>query len=418
MGFVGTKELEAKRIEMNWKMAVTTKTNTGNSALWRPVRPSKPVFSEPKVYTFWRGRVALYGILKTLHIGPGDAVLVPGYTCFAVPSAVQFTGAQPLYADISPETFNVSLSTIRARLTDHPEANVKAILVQHTYGIPADLTSIVAWARRRGIAVIEDCAHALGSRYRNDGGEWFDVGSAGDAAFFSSQWTKPVSTGLGGWAKVENPSLEPFLRRFYEEECLAPSLGQVVLLAAQVLAQKMLLPSWAYWKIITSYRWLYTRGLVVGTSTGDELRGDMPAAYAKRMSGFQLWLLKKGLADATAQAHRRFLKGIYDAAIESVGLNALKVPDYADPVLLRYPVRVCDKQRVLALARRRRIEVGDWYTDPIDRPESLKGKTFGYQTGMCPEGERAAKEVVNLPMHPGTTQRTAHRALELLREIS
>jgi dTDP-4-amino-4,6-dideoxygalactose transaminase len=376
------------------------------------------VFSEPKVYTFWRGRVALYGILKSLNIGHGDAVLLPGYTCFAVPSAVQFTGAQPLYADINPETFNVSLSTIRARLGDHPKANVKAILVQHTYGIPADSTSIVAWARQRGIAVIEDCAHALGCRYRNEGGEWCEVGSAGDAAFFSSQWTKPVSTGLGGWARVENPRLEPLLHRFHEEECSAPSLGQVVLLAAQVLAQKMFLPSWAYWKAKTGYRWLSMHGLVIGTSTEEELRGDMPAAYAKRMSGFQRWLLKKSLTDAAVQAHRRILKSIYDATIESVGLNAPKTPDYADPVLLRYPVRVCDKQRVLELAQRRGVELGDWYTDPVDRPESLKGKTFGYQTGMCPEGERAAREVINLPMHLGVTQRAAHRALELLKEVS
>src|SRR2546421_4218724 len=124
---------------------------TESPAEWRrPMRPSKPVFSEPEVFTFWRGRVALYGIVKALNIGPGDAVLVPGYTCFAVPSAVEFAGAQALYADICPETFSISLSNIKDRLSDSPKANVKAILVQHTYGIPADLTSIVAWARRRG----------------------------------------------------------------------------------------------------------------------------------------------------------------------------------------------------------------------------------------------------------------------------
>src|SRR6266403_4192071 len=55
--------------------------------------------------TFWRGRVALYAILKALGIGRGDQVVVPGYTCFAVPSAVCFAGAQPLFADIEPSTF-------------------------------------------------------------------------------------------------------------------------------------------------------------------------------------------------------------------------------------------------------------------------------------------------------------------------
>lgn len=383
-----------------------------------PSRPYERMPSEPGIWTFWKGRVALYGILRSLGVGPGDSVLVPGYTCFAVPSAVIFAGAQPLYADIDPETFNISLNTIVASLNEFPKANVKAILVQHTYGIPVDLACIVAWARERGIAVIEDCAHTLSSCFQNERGEWCRVGSAGDAAFFSSQWTKPVSTGVGGWAKVTNLKLEPSLRRFYEEECVAPSLREVILLAAQVFVRQMFSSPSSYWMAVTAYRWLYTRGLLVGTSSKDELRGEMPSAYAKRMSVFQLWLLRKHLADAAAQTHQRYLKATYDTALESAGLPTYEVPHYADAVLLRYPVRVSNKKGMLAEARRRRIELGDWYTQPVDRPQSLKSETFGYKTGMCPEGERAANEVVNLPMHSRVAEKTVHRVVEFVKEVA
>ena len=88
--------------------------------------------------SFWKGRVALFAILKALGIGPGDRVLVPGYTCFVVPSAVRFTGGEPVYADIDPLTYNVSVESLAAAY----DARVKAVVVQHTYGIPADAGAI------------------------------------------------------------------------------------------------------------------------------------------------------------------------------------------------------------------------------------------------------------------------------------
>ena len=108
---------------------------------------------------FWKGRVALYAILKSLGIGEGDAVVVPGYTCVVVPAAVHFVGAEPVYVDIDPATFNLTLPNVLDVVGDRP---VKAIVVQHTYGIPADIGPILRWAAEHDVAVIEDCCHALG----------------------------------------------------------------------------------------------------------------------------------------------------------------------------------------------------------------------------------------------------------------
>jgi perosamine synthetase len=368
------------------------------------------------VYTFWRGRVALYAILKALGVGRGDRVVVPAYTCFAVPSAVVFAGAKPVYADIDPETFSASLADIEASCSrgDPP----RAVLVQHTFGIPADTASIVAWAREQGIAVIEDCAHVLGSRYRDSRAAWHEVGSLGDAALFSSQWNKPISTGIGGWAITGRPRLSAALERFHEVDCAPPSLGETLLLAAQVAVRELASYSWAYWSAATVYRWLYVRGALVGSSTAEELQGVMPSDYAKRMSAFQKWLLARRTRDRAIVAHRRNLKAVYDCALESAGMPVLNIPEYADAVPLRYPVRVADKKRVLAEARRHWIELGDWYPHPIDLPEGVPGEAFGYVAGRCPEGERAARQVVNLPMQAHISERAARRIVEFLKKAA
>jgi dTDP-4-amino-4,6-dideoxygalactose transaminase len=136
------------------------------------------------------------------------------------------------------------------------------------------------------------------------------------------------------------------------------------------------------------------------------------------MSGFQEWLLRRLLAEASPEAHRRLLKEVYDSALAAAGLPVLKVPRYADPILLRYPVRVRNKDRVLAEARRRWIELGDWYKHPVDRPEGSVAADFGYRTGMCPEGERASREVVTLPMHTRVTEAIARKSVNFLKELA
>ena len=369
-----------------------------------------------RTFTFWKGRVALYAILKALEVRPGERVVVPGYTCFAVPSAVVFAGAKPVYADIDPETFHPSLASVKAAC--QAGGFPKAILVQHTFGIPANTAPIVGWARQQGITVIEDCAHVLGSRYRDALGAWREVGTLGDVAFYSSQWNKPVSTGIGGWAITDNPGLAYALEQFHSASCASPAPVETLLLAAQVAVRGLASSSWAYWSALALYRWLYMRGVLIGSSSGEELQGVMPSDYAKRMSRFQEFLLRRRMRNLSHVTHRRNLKAFYDRALKSAGLAVLTIPEYADAVPLRYPVRVSDKQRVLADARRRRIELGDWYPHPIDLPKGVNGAGFGYQDGMCPEGERAAREVINLPMHGGVSPEKAQRIVDFLKQAA
>ncbi|PTL34929.1 hypothetical protein CLG94_12385 [Candidatus Methylomirabilis limnetica] len=366
------------------------------------------------VCTFWKGRVALYAILKAMGVRRGDIVLVPGYTCVVVPAAVHFLGASPLYVDIDPETYNISIRQLEATVQADAEGSVKAVVLQHTYGLPADTAAVVQWAGERGIAVVEDCAHAVGSRYRDVAGEWREVGTLGDAGFFSGQWSKPLTTGLGGWAVASNPEVAERIRKFHAVECVAPATQEVARLAVQLLAYHALVWPSLYWMALRSYRLLARTGLFVGSSTEGELAGVMPIDYAKRMSGLQKWVARRKIANLSRVLdHRRRLKRLYDDALVGAGLPIFRIPAYADPILLRYPVRVANKERVLAEACRLHIELGDWFDHPL-HPKGANVAILGWRDGMCPEGEWAAREVVNFPMHSRIGERDVERAVRFL----
>jgi dTDP-4-amino-4,6-dideoxygalactose transaminase len=131
-------------------------------------------------FPFWKGRVALYAILRALHIGPGDEVIVPGYTCVMNVNPILYVGARPKYADIDPDNYNLTLASVKSHVTDR----TRAVIAQHTYGFPAPIVELLDYATRRGIHVIEDCCLALGSTCQGR-----LLGSFGVASYFSSQWS-------------------------------------------------------------------------------------------------------------------------------------------------------------------------------------------------------------------------------------
>lgn len=135
------------------------------------------------------GTVALELALRALGVGSGDDVVVPSRSFFATCACAVAVGARPVFADIDPLTSVVTPATVEAALT----AETKAIVVVHLYGYPVDMDGIIGLARDRGIAVVEDCAQALGGAYRGR-----VLGTIGDAGCFSFCQDKIVPVGDGG----------------------------------------------------------------------------------------------------------------------------------------------------------------------------------------------------------------------------
>jgi dTDP-4-amino-4,6-dideoxygalactose transaminase len=135
------------------------------------------------------GTVALEAALHALGIGPGDDVTVPSKTFIATASSVVMRGARPIVADVDLVSQNITAATICRAMTPR----TRAVIVVHLAGWPCDMDPILAFARERGIVVIEDCAQAHGARYKGR-----VVGSMGDAAAFSFCQDKIITTGGEG----------------------------------------------------------------------------------------------------------------------------------------------------------------------------------------------------------------------------
>ena len=144
------------------------------------------------------GTTALHLALAALGIGPGDEVIVPDFTMISSAFAVCYCGAMPVFVDADPDTWNMDVAQVAERIGPR----TKAIMAVHIYGHPTDMDPLLALARDRGIAVLEDAAEAHGAEYKGR-----RCGSIGDLAAFSFYANKAITTGEGGMVVTNDDAL-------------------------------------------------------------------------------------------------------------------------------------------------------------------------------------------------------------------
>jgi perosamine synthetase len=361
------------------------------------------------VTLFWRGRVAMYAILRALGIGPGDEVVVPAFTCVAVPNAVLYTGATPVYVDVDEATYTADPSAVAAAMTPR----TRAVLAQNTFGLSADLDALREIAGRNGAVVIDDCTHGLGGAYKGR-----PNGAASHAAFYSTQWSKPISTGLGGIAVTTDAALARELAAI-ERAAPEPTVRDRALLAAMLVARERIATPRTLRAGRAAYRAVSRAGVVPGSSSGGELAGtEMPESFVARLSGFQARLATRRLATLDrAVRRRRAVAGAYTAWLGAHGKTTPHEPGWATHSYLRYPIRVRERDAFVAQADRRGVLLGDWFHSPL-YPIDENLERWGYRRGTSPVAERVSSEIVNLPvdLDPGGDE--ARAVHELLAECA
>jgi len=362
--------------------------------------------SAGRASAFWKGRVALYAILKGLGVGENDEVILPGYTCVMDVNPIKYLGAKPVYVDIEPRTFNINVNQLEAKIT----SKTKVIIAQHTYGYPCDMDSILEIAKRKNIPVVEDCCLSLGSEYKGK-----TVGTFGKAAYFSFQWNKPFTTGLGGMATTNDTELADKISEICKKQMCKPSTKEILMLAAQLAIYRMFIYPRTTALAQSLFRYLTKQGIVVGSSSSCEFEPVMAEDFFKGMSSVQarsgIRQLKK-LQDNIQ--HRKQITELYDELLAKKGWYGRAFDkNVIDPVMVRYPVRIEEKQQALEQAAGTGVELGNWFECPL-HPIETPLEAYDYEIGMCPEAEKAAKEVVNLPVHPRVSEKTAKKTVEFI----
>lgn len=150
---------------------------------------------------------ALHLALFAIGVGPGDAVITTPFTFTATAEVIGYLGARPVFVDIEPDTFNIDPAKIEQALEADRTRAVRAIMPVHFAGQACDMDRILALARRHGVRVIEDAAHAVGSARMLEGRGMTRIGTIGDLSCFSFYATKNITSAEGGMITTEDDAL-------------------------------------------------------------------------------------------------------------------------------------------------------------------------------------------------------------------
>lgn len=224
---------------------------------WKEGEKIKEVEKEFKKYlgvkyaiSFNSGRSAFLATLNSLNLNKDDEVLLQAFTCNAAANPIIWAGFKPIYVDCNEKTFNIDVEDLKRKIT--PRSRV--VIVQHTFGLPANLDEILEICQKNNLILIEDCAHSLGAEYRGQ-----KVGTFGKAAFFSFSRDKVISSVYGGMVVTNDDSLAKKMREFQEKIDFPSNCWTFQQLLHPILMNYLILPTYSIFGryILILLQWLH-----------------------------------------------------------------------------------------------------------------------------------------------------------------
>lgn len=291
------------------------------------------------------GTSALHLALLAAGIGPGDEVITVPFTFVATVSAIDYTGARPVFVDIDPQSFTMDPAAIEGAIS----ARTKAIVPVHLYGQPADMDPILAIARRHGLVVIEDACQAHGAQYKGR-----PAGSMGDLGCFSFYPGK----NLGAYGEG----------------------GMVVTHDARHARTIQMLRDWGaekkYHHVLKGFNF--------------RLEGIQGAVLRVKLRHLEQWT-----------EARRAAASRYDALLAGAGVATPRTSVDVRHVYHLYVIRTAQRQAWQDALGAQGIQTGIHYPTPVHLLPAFAD--LGHHSGDFPHAEQAANEVLSLPMFPELT---------------
>lgn len=344
--------------------------------------------SPDNIFLYWKGRIALYAFLKSLDLKEGDEVIIPAFTCVVVPNAILYAGLKPIYVDILPENFNMNVNLIEQTITN----KTKVILCQNTFGLSSNIEEIISLAKKYKLFTMEDCTHGFGGYYNGK-----PNGSYCDAAFYSTQWNKPFSTGIGGFLVVNNVNLLKKISSL-EENKLKPKSIEKSVLRFLLLFRKLFINKYTQWPLVKFYRFLSRNNLTVGSNRGEELSSTkIPVDYFKDISKVQISAGLKSLRNISQLNELRKRNAYsYTEFLQSQNKNHVDPSLFPNHIFLKYPLLVKDREQFFELAKSSRITLGDWFLSPL-HPILSNLERWQLVRNDYPIANSVSQKIVNLP---------------------
>jgi dTDP-4-amino-4,6-dideoxygalactose transaminase len=302
------------------------------------------------------GTDALLVSLMAVGVGPGDEVILPTYTFFATAGVVHRLGAKPVFVDIDPVHYNIDPESMAKAITDR----TKAVIPVHLYGQCAPMAPIMEMCEARNIAVVEDAAQALGAKYRDR-----MSGSIGQFGCFSFYPTKNLGGyGDGGMITTNSDETADLLRRLR----------------------------------VHGARPKYIHAIVGTNSRLDPMQAVLLAVKLPHLNG---WAEKR-------RQHADYYRQKF------AGTPVVAPTEHPDcyHVYNQFVIRIPNRDKVMATLKEAGIGSEIYYPLSMHRQECFRD--LGYREGDLPVSERASKETLSIPVHPGLKESDMDQVVETI----
>jgi dTDP-4-amino-4,6-dideoxygalactose transaminase len=305
------------------------------------------------------GTDALLLSLRTCGVKPGDEVITPTFSFFATAGVISRLGANPIFVDIDPETYNINPDQIEKKITP----KTKAIMPVHLFGQCADMDPIMDIAKRHSLKVVEDAAQAIGAEYKGK-----KAGAIGDFGCFSFFPSKNLGgAGDGGMVTADDPEMAEMVR------------------ILRVHGSK---PKYYHSTI----------------------------GYNSRLDTIQAAILSvklKYLDDWTKK--RKEHAEVYNSAFKDLDMITPKEESFNYHIYNQYTIAVKNRDELRNYLKEKQIGHDTYYPVPLHLQECYR--FLGYKKGDFPVSEKKAEEVVSIPIYPELTEQEQDYVISTIKEF-
>ena len=370
-------------------------------------------------FSFNSGRSSFYAILKALGLPKDTEVLLQAFTCNAAVKPVLSQGLNPVYVDCDENSFNIDIDDLKRNVLSLQSAKGKVLMIQHTFGLPANMDEVLSIVRQNELVLIEDCAHSLGAEYKNQ-----KVGTFGKAGFFSFSRDKVISSVYGGMVVTNDDVLAEKLKKLQNEFGYPSRFWTFQQLLHPILLNFIILPTYNFLDLgkifLVLSQWFNILSKAVHWK---EKRGIKPDYFPKAlpnalsiMAQNQLYKLDKFYEHRKniSEFYYKNIKGTAFSVSDNLSLENLNTKNIKHS-FLRFTVKHSRAHEIIYDAwQNQNILIGDWYTTPI-APADTKLEQMHYKIGSCPTAEKLSKITLNLPTHINISMEDAEKIVNFLK---
>jgi len=348
----------------------------------------KKYFHTNNCFLLNSARTSLYLALKSLKLKPTDEILCQAFTCVAVPNSIIWAKAKPVFVDIIKNGFNVDINDLAKKITNKS----RAVIIQHTFGNPDNISAIKKLCQQHDLVLIEDCAHSLGAEYNSK-----KVGTFGDLTVLSFGRDKVISSVFGGALIVNNKKFIKSIKQL-TVNLKYPSLFWIFQQLLHPIIFSLIIPIYFSWQInkftlgkffLFFFQKLNLISQPVSQSEKNNQMTLLPQKLPNALAGLAVYQFSKlkNINQARKKIASQYQK---DLNLPSISQNS---------IFLRFPLLVNQPEKLIKLAKKQHILLGDWYRPPI-APQGVNLRKIHYQPDICPNAQAVSQKIINLPTHP------------------